>query len=276
MSVVSKLRNAIQRKLLNAALRIIKRHMEKQDGISLLLYDRKTDGLAPVVWRARSITQQKNGKAPGETNSWPALKSLCDYQGKIVLDVGANSGGVAKRFSEEASEVFALEPHPGNYASLLDQIKIRNLSNIKPFQMAASNFNGESELVERESHGIHSLGPHNRGKVISKIPIQVQKLDDFWLEHITSPVALLKIDVEGFETEVLEGAGDLLRNKRIGAVLFEFSPRIHKIRGIDLDAPVSLLRSFGYEVYNGEGRLFDLDPTEYPKVCDLIAVPTNC
>ncbi|NIZ62558.1 hypothetical protein DL239_16420 [Sedimentitalea sp. CY04] len=265
--------DAANRKILNVALKVIRRHMAKQEGITLLKYDRKADALTPVIWRARGISKLAKGQALGATNNWPNLKEICDYSGKVVVDVGANCGATARSFANDASTVFAFEPHPGNYANLTDHIRIRKLEKIQTFQMALSSFNGETALIERESHGIHSLGPHNRGKEVSHIPIKVQKLDDFWKEHINEPIGLLKIDVEGFEAEVIEGAADLLGQKMIGAVLFEFSPRIHAIRGMDIDAPITLLREKGYEVHHADGRPFTLKQSEYPRVCDLIALP---
>lgn len=222
----------------------------------MLKYDRRFDSLSPVVWRARSISSQKNEI---ETNDWPALKDLCDYRDKTVVDVGANSGVLASKFAKLAKEVYAFEPHPKNFADLRDQIKIRGITNIKTFQMALSNFSGETHLIERESHGINSLGPHNRGKVISQIPIKVETLDDFWHDKGEMGIGLLKIDVEGFEAEVLEGARNLLKNKTIEAIIFEFSPRIHKMRGIDLDAPLTFLKSVDYEIFDKYGQPFELN-----------------
>lgn len=263
-------KNIVSRKLLNLALRYVGRHVDKQDDISLLKYDRRFDRLSPVVWRARSISRQESEI---ETNDWPALEDLCDYSGKTVVDVGANSGVLAGEFAKLAHEVYAFEPHPKNFADLSDQIKIRSIENIKTFQMAISNFSGETQLIEREAHGIHSLGPHNRGRVISRIPVQVETLDNFWRKKGEIGIALLKIDVEGFELEVLEGARNLLLSKSVEAIVFEFSPRIHKMRGIELDAPLTFLKSVGYEIFDKYGKPFDLMPTSYPRVCDLIAVP---
>lgn len=269
------LKSALNRKLLNTALSVIKRHVEKQDGISLLRYDRHSDELSPLAWRARSITRNDIGGASQATNTWPGLQVLSDYRGKIVVDVGANCGAVAKMFAMEADEVYAFEPHPRNFANLLDQIKIRDLRNIQAFQIALSNFNGETELIEREAHGIHSLGPHNRGKIVSKIPIQVRTLDDFWKDKGDAIIGLLKIDVEGFESEVLQGAKNLLREKAIDAIVFEFSPKIHKMRGVDIGAPISFLKSMDYKVFDIDGEPFNISPAEYPSICDLIAVPNR-
>lgn len=261
----------INKKILNLALRVVKRHMARQSGMYLYTYTRGVDRLTPLVgYAARYLTNTEDNKLLA-TNNWTHIDDLIDYSNKIVVDVGAALGATAVPFAKKANVVYAFEPQTENYSFLLDQINIRGLSNIKTYNSAVSNFNGSADFYNRESHGIHSLGVHNKGKVIYSSKVSVIKLDDFWKDHINEQIGLLKIDVEGFELDVLEGASYLLKNNKIDAIIFEFSPKIHKMRGIEIDAPIQILKKYKYDLYTTDGRMFVFDKNNYPKICDLIA-----
>ena len=261
----------LKRRLLNLALAVIKRHVQGQPELFVYTYDRERDNLTPITWKARGVTNHAAGA--GETSDASVLGSCVDYDKKVVVDVGASLGLTVAGFAKTASVVFALEPQVDNYAFLLDQIRIRKLDNVSPFNLAVSDYNGKAAFFNRESHGVHSLGDHNKGRVLSRSEVDVTTLDDFWRQEIHEQIGLLKVDVEGFETEVLRGASHLLKNKLIDSIIFEFSPRIHKLRGLALDAPLEILLHNGYSLFTVDGAPFRLDLKQLPKVCDLIALP---
>jgi FkbM family methyltransferase len=273
VNIMNKILEKLNKKILNIALFIIKKHMAKKTDMHIYTYKRKLDQLTPVIaYKARDITNVTSNK-PLATNNFEHINSLIDYSNKIVIDVGAALGATVVPFSKKASVVYAFEPQQDNYLFLLDQIKIRQIDNIKTYNFAVSNFNGKADFYNRESHGIHSLGVHNKGKTLSSSQVPVIKLDDFWKENINEQIGLLKIDVEGFEPDVLEGASYLLENNKIDALIFEFSPRIHKLRGIDINAPIQILEKYNYALFTTDGKKFTFDKSNYPKICDLIAKP---
>ncbi len=127
----------------------------------------------------------------------------------------------------KAAKVFALEPHPGNFAFLPDQIRIRDLGNVEPPKLAASKEAGRATIQERESQGIHSLGPHNTGWVRARSDVEVTTLDHLWREWINDRIGLLKA-----KADVFDGTAHLLNNRLIDAVVFKFSPAIHRMRAL--------------------------------------------
>ena len=264
----------LNKKILNIALLIIKRHIARQSDMHIYTYKRKSDQLTPIIaYKARDIINVQSNK-PLPTNNFEHIDNLIDYSNKIVVDVGAAIGGTVIPFSRKSNIVYAFEPQQDNYLFLLEQIKIRQIKNIKTYNSAVSNFNGTADFYNRESHGIHSLGAHNKGKVLSSSKVEVVKLDDFWKENINQQIGLLKIDVEGFEADVLEGSNYLLENNKIDAIIFEFSPRIHKLRNIDIDAPIQILKKYKYNLFTTDGEIFTFNKNKYPKICDLIAKPS--
>jgi len=271
---MSYLLHKLKRRLLNLALAVIKRHVQGQPNLFVYTYDRERDNLTPITWKARGVTNQVDGAA-GETSDASGLGRCVDVEKKVVVDVGASLGLTVAHFAKTARVVYALEPQVDNYAFLLDQIRIRALDNVAPFNRAISDFNGKAAFFNRESHGVHSLGDHNKGKVLSHSEVKVITLDDFWKQEIREQIGLLKVDVEGFETEVFRGASHLLKNKLIDSIIFEFSPRIHTLRGIPIDAPLEILLQHGYNLFRVDGAPFELDLQHLPKVCDLIALPAQ-
>jgi FkbM family methyltransferase len=274
INIMQNILKKLNKKILNIALFIIKRHMGKQPDVHIYTYKRKLDQLTPIIaYKARDILSVVNN-GPSATNNFKHIDSLIDYSNKIVVDVGAALGGTVVPFSQKASVVYAFEPQKDNYLFLLDQIKIRRLKNIKTYNYAVSNFNGSANFYNRESHGVHSLGVHNKGRVLSSSQVPVIQLNDFWKDNINEQIGLLKIDVEGFEADVLEGSSYLLENKKIDAIIFEFSPRIHKLRGMNVDAPIQILKKYNYDLFTTDGELFLFNKDDYPKICDLIAKPS--
>lgn len=271
-SLISSLRAKLHRKVLNLALRVIEAHVARQKNLFVFVYNRAEDILIPITWKARGITEVAAGDGKRRpTNDWARLDEQLSYDGGIVVDVGANLGGTVAKFAARAGKVVAVEPHPGNHAFLLDQIRIRKLSNVDPLRLALSKEAGRATFYERESHGIHSLGPHNKGKVRSTFEVEVMTLDQLWQDRIGERIALLKVDVEGFEVDVFEGAAHLLDEKLIDAIIFEFSPKIHRMRDLPADAPLQVLRRHGYAVFTLDGQ--PVGDGEVPGLCDLIARP---
>jgi hypothetical protein len=164
---LSYLANKISRRILNLALIVLKRHVSRQDGLVLMTYNRRADILTPITWKARGVTLPDPNTAENipETNNWSGLENLVDYKGKIVLDVGASLGATVARFAKTAVKVHAFEPHPDNFSFLNDQVKIRKLDNVDTYQMAISNFNGETEFFGRA--GCPVASPNKSQQAIS-------------------------------------------------------------------------------------------------------------
>lgn len=271
-SPLSRVIGKIQKLVLGAALRIVERFTHKNPDIRLYVYNSEQDSLTPLNYVPRSIIKRQSPRPP-HTNNWSKLERLFDVAGGLVVDVGANAGTTVFKFAKDARKVFAVEPHPGNYAALLEQIQIRGLRNVETHRVALSDRQGVADFHERESHGIHSLGTHNKGKIVRTFSVETTTLDAYWAEHINETISLLKVDVEGFECDVFRGAQGLLRSHIIKAIVFEYSPKIHALRNMEIDAPVKLLREYGYEVFHEDGSVFDAGSPRARMLADLVAIP---
>ena len=72
------------------------------------------------------------------------------------------------------------------------------------------------------------------------------KLDDLFLDERI--IDIFKIDVEGFEYEVLKGSEKLLQNKRIKNIFFEINEGLLRTKNISGQFVIDYLKNFGYQV----------------------------
>ncbi len=152
--------------------------------------------------------------------------------GDTVFDIGANIGIycllIAKKYPN--STVLAFEPEAGNFYKLNKNILLNNLKNIVPFPIGISNKTGISKFfISSTDFGssCHSLDkPFSDGIVF--IPkheqgIATYSLPDFInFSHLPFPNHI-KIDVDGFEKNIIESARPVLSDDRLRSVMVEVS-----------------------------------------------------
>jgi FkbM family methyltransferase len=132
---------------------------------------------------------------------------------KVVWDIGANSGtyGVLARALEPNCEVIFFEPIPK--AAYLIQANLElNEFQAKIFEIALGDFDGEGEIFFEQGHDFATSVTVNKNTVPEGIKsdcmkIQVRRLDSLIREQNLNPPALVKLDVETYEYEVLAGMG---------------------------------------------------------------------
>lgn len=136
-------------------------------------------------------------------------------RGMVVVDVGSAYGYYAIKASlkvREEGKVLAVEPTIAVYKLLLKNIELYNLKNTIAINKALSDKKTEATLYESISRGggVGSNIGFVRGcKRFYKV--QVETLDNLIKEQGLSKVDLIKIDVQGFESQVLQGAHSILQ-----------------------------------------------------------------
>jgi len=143
-----------------------------------------------------------NNQGMYDWNNMHLLKYLLN-DGGTFFDVGANIGSYTLVAAEQREAyVHAFEPHPTTYEFLCDNVRLNHMRNVTTHCLAASDEDGALNLTNEAGSST------NRVQRRSSETIQVPciKLSSFCSQHGLKP-DYLKIDVEGFEYEVLAGLG---------------------------------------------------------------------
>jgi len=143
--------------------------------------------------------------------------------GDAFVDVGANIGMLTLSAAAAVGPkgtILAFEPHPHARADLCGHLDLNGLTHVRVFDCALSAERGGSTLfMPTDSPGQSTLRPVG-DQVVRSFEVDVRTLDDFGVEIPKEGRTLVKIDVEGFELNVLRGARELLSRLNV-AVLVE-------------------------------------------------------
>lgn len=144
-----------------------------------------------------------------EASAVDGLRALVP-DGATVVDVGANVGFFTRRFARwvgSGGHVIALEPEAANFADLTEMLTGDGLAaRVTALKIAAAEYSGTGQLKLNPLHpGDHKLSADGTG-----VDISVARLDDLLAERKWPKVALVKIDVQGAEERVLDGAEQTL------------------------------------------------------------------
>ncbi|WP_321814565.1 MULTISPECIES: FkbM family methyltransferase [unclassified Paraburkholderia] len=146
-----------------------------------------------------------------EPDTTATLRALSREHGAVALDVGANIGLTALALSQYCSKVIAVEPIPVTFDYLSKNIAARE--NVTSFNFALGSEEGTIKMQGSENFlaGAFVADAYtvNDGHHFTK-EIPVRRLDDVARDIGINSLDLVKIDVEGFELEVLGGGRALL------------------------------------------------------------------
>lgn len=142
------------------------------------------------------------------------LESVHELKGSCIIDAGAFIGDSALFMSPYTNEkIYAFEPVQTNYELLLKTIELNNISNIIPVKMGLGSRNETINMINEMSSSRYVENPGQNTE-----PTRVTTLDDF-VEENKLHIGLIKVDVEGFEKELLKGAIKTLQAQRPSLLL---------------------------------------------------------
>jgi FkbM family methyltransferase len=164
--------------------------------------------------------------------------------GDVCVDVGASIGYYTQLLSEIVGPkglVIAYEPIPAALRIL--QRNVAANTNVRIIDAALSNRSGEADFFIASAEDMSSLAPTS-GR--ASIRVRLETLDAL-LSQVPS-VDFVKIDVEGFEYEVLQGGMEVLRQFR-PSLTFELTKQFIDRFGHDMEDFCALLEPLGYTLY---------------------------
>jgi FkbM family methyltransferase len=173
-----------------------------------------------------------------------------------IIDAGAHDGTYAEYiFNLNPSvSIHCFEPTVSAFAEL----KARLANEIKTGNLIANNSGLSTEIGEAELFIYNELDQRNSlhlnpsheydSSLLHKEKIKLTTLDDYIERNKISRIDFLKIDVEGHETKVIEGASSELRKKIIKCIQFEYNNN-WAAAGFTLENAFNILMSNGFKIF---------------------------
>ena len=124
--------------------------------------------------------------------------------GDKVIDVGANIGDTVLTASVNVGptgRIWAVEPHPRTFHFLETNLTLNGVTNVEAINSAAGDAGGDVAFSDGRRDDMNRVGG-------GTLMVPIRRLDD--LVACRDPIALLKVDVEGYEKLVFTGAPAIL------------------------------------------------------------------
>lgn len=166
----------------------------------------------------------------------------------LFVDIGANIGAYTiLACAAKGARGCCFEPVPSTYQRLQDNLRLNGLSDrVRAYNLGLADKEGELTFTSGENILNHVVanGEHTANAV--KVPVTT--LDKLLVDD--SPT-LFKIDVEGFETPVIAGAGETLKKPSLHSVIMELNGMGARY-GYSEEAIVETMSSHGFKTYTYE------------------------
>jgi len=207
-------------------------------GLNVKFYVRTPDDLRLV----ESVT--------GDAGEKKVIESFLDIikEGDIVYDIGANMGTYSVLLAKKTGnngKVIAFEPEEESHKLLMENIALNNLKNVSVIKKALGKENKNSDLYIGKTTGNFSLVKSYEHNLDSQ-KIEIVHGDDFVLKNNLPIPNALKIDVEGYEYDVLFGLKETLKNDLCRIICCEIHPGLFS-DGVDERMILSFIKSLGFE-----------------------------
>lgn len=179
-------------------------------------------------------------------------KRLPDYTVQMMFDVGANEGQSALKYAEHHAEatIYSFEPIAETYRSL--KANTTGFSQVRCFRQAFGAEEGKAKMIKKEATDRSSMKEHRKEDWEETIEVErvpVRRVDQFCKESGTDHIDLLKVDTEGHDMKVLEGASEMLDRQQIDFIQVEAGMSSINTRHVPLEQVKSFLEQFGYFVF---------------------------
>jgi len=181
-------------------------------------------------------------------------------EGDTVIDVGAHIGEytlLGAKLVGDKGFVISVEPDHDSVISLKKNIILNNFKNYLILEKAVGEKIETKSLYKVNEEDVYGyLDPYVENKKLKKYSeIEVTTIDDIVLSNNLNIINLLKIDVEGFEYEVLLGCNDTLKKNKIKKIIIELHPKYLKYKGINEDLIYTFLKKHGFEIKKIQEKL---------------------
>lgn len=235
----------------------------------IIFYAQVEESVLYLIWRIRQVFGGKkmleiNGYKMNTLASDSGIshelavygfreKSMTDYlkrtikSGDVCLDIGANLGYYALLESKRAKggTVYAFEPDRGNFSVLQRNAILNECKNIILYDKAIGDSSGEKDFYLYPKRNWSSFNDRIGYRYFSKIRVEAVSLDSFY-RQIKKDINLIRMDVEGYESNIIRGGKKVLRESQNLRVVIEIHPHLAPRR--DIKQMLDTLRKSGFTI----------------------------
>jgi FkbM family methyltransferase len=146
----------------------------------------------------------------------------------IVLEIGANIGyyAILESLKSETGHVYAIEPVMSNLESLRMNLELNGCKNVTLFHLAVGDMLGKRKIFVYDKCNWSGLLPNLNGTIVGEEEVEMTTIDDFLTRYVKGCPNIVRMDVEGFEYEIIKGASDFLKRCEEGYLFIEFHPHL--------------------------------------------------
>ncbi len=226
-----------------------RRFIERRIHDYRLLLDADDPGIGRQLLR-------RAGREPEQT----AIVKASLRPGMVAFDLGANVGYYTIMMAKlvgASGHVYAVEPFPKNFHLLALNVRLNGLDNVSMQNIAIDTEDGEAQLQIARKSNWHSLqvprlnpnvpwqAKYSR-EIIGSMPVRTSSLRTYLAT--TRPIDLLRMDLEGYEVEILRSLATLPpAHTRRMKILFETHPEFYDPAGNGMrEVLEQLCRAHGY------------------------------
>lgn len=183
---------------------------------------------------------------------------LLNYLDKseVIFDIGANIGQTSLNIinSQKSKKlnptVYAFEPYPKTFNKLETNIALNKSKDVKAYNLGLSTQKGMLHMMQHSPS--NSGGFRMTDDLANSISVPVISLDEFILENQITKIDFIKIDVEGFEVQVIQGAKKTLETYK-PVLIFEYSLENIKAQNGNIRNTLNWLLEMNYHIRTKEG-----------------------
>jgi len=195
-----------------------------------------------------------------ERDAFKDQVKLTDNNSITIFDVGACTGSVTLQYNSlfKKAVIYSFEPYFPSFEILKKEIS--RFNNVKVFNIALSDKTGQIGFHVNKSYATNSIlethpdsgesWNHEALNTIEKIKIDTITLDDFIDQNKIDKIDILKLDTQGTEYQIIEGASKSIEQNKISLIYLEIIIMPTYKGQKSFDEILYLLRSKGFALYN--------------------------
>ncbi|GMQ83056.1 MAG: hypothetical protein BMS9Abin05_2532 [Rhodothermia bacterium] len=183
--------------------------------------------------------------AHGREDWYDIKKTGCEVM--TIFDVGANTGQSVVKFRGAFPEarIFCFEPVESVFDELANNTK--GDERVSLHKMAFADSAGQRTIYLAADQTTNSF--RSSTNTVASASVPVSTVDDFTRQNAIDRIDLLKIDAEGYDLKVLEGAKTCLRENKIAFVIVEVGFNENDSLHVPFESVRNFLAPYGYLVF---------------------------